>query len=240
MQMVLVVCRICRSLYGKILQDSTEVGRNVLIMHYFSHLHVIDIQSGTIHEAAEADLQTILSYLSPYFPFTITGLATAKRDMKAEQTFQDLCLIFCELSSFLVLASQRNRSRPPAKSQARGQPKRTRATHPAPSVVHPRQIEHVSAYIIQLLQGQAPSSGVPSSLPRPITPQAYVALLPTIWSLVNAHSSYSEDAAATLFGAVIEHANRASSTSAVKRHTIEFIGRMMLVSACDLNPHYFH
>ncbi|KAI0361212.1 hypothetical protein OH77DRAFT_1443396 [Trametes cingulata] len=218
LQMVLVVCRICRGLYGRILQNAAESGRSL--------------------DIAESDLQTILSYLSPYFPFTISGPSTARRDIKVEQAFQDLNLIFCELSSFLVLASQGNDKHLPSAQRPKTRPPRAARSlqsSTSPSVVSARQIERVSEYIVHLLRGEAPTPGVTSSIPRPITPQAYVSLLPTIWSLLNGRNSEVADASATLFSAVVEHATKASSTSAVKRHTIDFIGRLVLL---DREPEY--
>ncbi|KAI0330555.1 hypothetical protein GY45DRAFT_736395 [Cubamyces sp. BRFM 1775] len=214
LQMVLVVCRICRSLYGRILQDTAESGRN--------------------HGTAETDLQTMLSYLSPYFPFVING-QSARRDIKIEQAFQDLNLIFCELSSFLVLASQVDNKRPVVQ---RSKPRPTRSGRSVGSSDSPaigaRQIERVSQYIMQLLRGEVPTSGV-QSLPRPITPQAYTSLLPTVWSLINGRQTDTNESSETLFSAVVEHAMKASSTSAVKRHTIDFLGRLTLL---DLEPEY--
>ena len=77
---------------------------------------------------------------------------------------------------------------------------------------------------MQLLQGQAAQG---AALPRPITPHAYVALLPTVWSLANAQHSGMDDQ--PVLAALVDHAIKASSTSAVKRHTIEFLGRLVLV-----------
>ncbi len=192
---------------------------------------LIRIQAGTSHESAEADLQNILSYLSPYFPFTITGPSTMRRDMKTEQAFQDLNLIFCELSSFLLLASQRHPSHKPmaqGKTLQSGKSKRAGVTAASMSAVQTRQIERVSAYIAQLLQGQ-PSAGVQSSLLRQVTPQAYSAVLPTIWCLLNGQTPDLAGSSELLFAVVLEHATRASSASVVKRLTVDFIGRLVLV-----------
>lgn len=177
-------------------------------------------------------MQTMLSYLSPYFPFTVSSSSTAKRDIKIEQAFQDLNLIFCELSSFLVLASQGNNKRAPTTRVSRASSRAARSAIAASSAsaVSARQIERVSEYIVQLLRGEAPSTSAQSSIPRPIAPQAYVSLLPTIWSLINNATLELASASATLFSAVVEHATRASSASATKRHTIDFIGRLVLVS----------
>ncbi|EIW64399.1 uncharacterized protein TRAVEDRAFT_68214 [Trametes versicolor FP-101664 SS1] len=217
LQMVLVVCRICRSLYGRVLQNTSE--------------------SGYSHEKAETDLQTMLSYLSPYFPFTVSSSSTAKRDIKIEQAFQDLNLIFCELSSFLVLALQGNNKRAPTTRVSRASLRGARSAIAASSAsaVGARQIERVSKYIVQLLHGEAPSSSAQSSIPRPIVAQAYVSLLPTIWSLINNATLELASASATLFSAVVEHATRASSASATKRHTVDFIGRLVLL---DREPEY--
>ncbi|KAI8980644.1 hypothetical protein BD414DRAFT_420409 [Trametes punicea] len=218
LQLVLVVCRICRSLYGRILQDAAESGRS--------------------HETAETDLQTMLSYLSPYFPFVANGQVIAKRDVKVEQCFQALNLIFCELSSCLILASQVNGRRVITSHGNKTRSTRTsRSVLPRSStaVISARQVERVSEYIIQLLRGEPPSSGMEATLSRPITPQAYVSLLPSIWSLMNSGTTEANDASTELFSAVLDHAIKTSSTSAVKKHTIDFIGRLVLL---DREPEY--
>ncbi|OBZ80001.1 Testis-expressed sequence 10 protein [Grifola frondosa] len=198
LQMVLVVCEICRTLYGAILQDSA--------------------QSSNVQ--ASADLKLILGYLSPYFPFTVSGSSTARRDIKVEQAFQDLNLIFCELSSFLVLSSPSAHTSHPhdpkhRPSRVRRGPTTAQYASPAP------QIERVSEYVVQLLRGEAS----PGSLPRPITPAAYTALLPTIWSLINSPTAEASD----VLRVVVEQATRASSQSTVKRHTVDFLGRLILL-----------
>ncbi len=224
LQMVTVVCRICRSLYGRLLQDTAEV-RLLSLSLYTSQSNWL--QSGTTHESAEKSLQTILSYLSPYFPFAVNA-PNARRDIKIEQAFQDLNLIFCELSSFLLLASQRTTHQLSSRKAPRpGRGVRSEATGTPAPTTHSRQVERVSAYIVQLLQGQSPAPS--QSLPRHITPQAYIALLPTVWSLINSQRPDGSDPSNSIFSVVVDHAIKASSTSAVKRHTIDFIGRLLLV-----------
>ncbi|KAI0639775.1 hypothetical protein C8Q77DRAFT_1082807 [Trametes polyzona] len=218
LQMVLVVCRIYRSLYGRILQDAAE--------------------SGHVHGPAEADLHVMLSHLSPYFPFTATTAIPAKRDIKVEQVFQDLNLIYCELSSFLVLVSQGGDRRPTALHHPQSRSSRGKRSQPSAnpaSLVSSRQIQRVSEYIVRLLRGEPSSSGIQPSLSRPITPQAYVSLLPTVWSLINTANPEVEEASTSLFAALVEHAIKTSSTSAVKRHTVDFIGRLVLL---DREPEY--
>ncbi|KAH9944068.1 uncharacterized protein BXZ73DRAFT_39165 [Epithele typhae] len=210
-QMVLVICRILRSLYGRILEDSA--------------------QSGTRHERAENDLQTLLYHFGPYFPFTVTNHPSIRRDVKIEQAFQDLNLIYCELSSFLVLASQRETTATTFPSH-RGK----RVAGAPAAAAQGRQIERVSAHVMQLLRGQAVdgNGSTNGALPRPISAQAYVALLPTVWSLVNSRIAEGT-ASSSVFSAIVDHAIRTSSTSAVKRHTIDFVGRLVLL---DGEPEY--
>ena len=155
-----------------------------------------------------------------------------KRDIKIEQAFQDLNLIFCELSSFLLLASQRRSPQRPAahaKAVRPGKQKRAGATAGSLSIVQARQVERVSAYITQLLQGRAASGIIQSSIPRPVTPQAYIALLPTIWCLLNGQKPELSVSSDAIFAIVLEHATRVSSTSAVKRHAVDFVGRLIMV-----------
>jgi pre-rRNA-processing protein IPI1 len=77
----------------------------------------------------------------------------------------------------------------------------------------------VSDYVIQLLRGES------ASVSRPLAPAAYVALLPTIWALL----STSQGMASPVLEAVVEHAVHVSSKSALKRWTVEFMARLVLV-----------
>ena len=80
----------------------------------------------------------------------------------------------------------------------------------------------VSEYVTQLLRGEAPSA---SELGRPLAPAAYVALLPTIWALISSSATMSTP----ILQAVVDHAVKVSSKSAVKRPTIEFVARLVIV-----------
>lgn len=57
-----------------------------------------------------------------------------------------------------------------------------------------------------------------------LTATAYVALLPTIWSLL-------EEGREDIWSAVVEHCERAGTTSGVKKVAVEFVARLTLVSA---------
>lgn len=135
---------------------------------------------------------------------------------QTEQALQDLNLIFCELTSTLILRS--------GDSADMGR----RAT----ANKKPRQLEllvqRVGDYTVELLRGEAPERADAQTIgPRSIMPATYVSLLPTVWALINSPGAEFTD---SVVHACIEHGTRSSSTAAVKRHTVEFIGRLLLVS----------
>ncbi|KAI0704957.1 hypothetical protein BC835DRAFT_1315942 [Cytidiella melzeri] len=166
------------------------------------------------------NLSALVTHMTVYFPFSVFWPVAAKRDIKVEQTLQDLNLVFCELTSCLILSSASR------KSIDRRQTKR-RSALGSPSKASPVQIDRVCQYIVGTLKGEISElPGRGSSLSRPINAASYVSILPTVWALLN-HSE-PEHADAVLL-AVIEHAAKTSSTSAVKRHTIEFLGRLLLL-----------
>lgn len=88
------------------------------------------------------------------------------------------------------------------------------------------QTERVSDYVIHLLNGESLST---SQLARPLAQSAYMALLPTIWALINNANSHLHEVSKDVLQATIEHASRVSSKSASKQATIEFIARVVLV-----------
>ena len=144
--------------------------------------------------------------------------------MKVEQSFQDLNLIYCELTSLLVLASTKN------SRTSRGKSRQTQVAFQASEAVLSLQAERVSEYVIQLLRGEASSR---SQLGRPLTPMAYTALLPTVWSLLNQPSPNERQISSVVLQTMLEHAINTSSNSAVKKLGIEFVARLVLVShAC--------
>ncbi|KAF7307005.1 Ipi1-N domain-containing protein [Mycena indigotica] len=185
-KLILSVVEIARHLYGPLLRSS----------------------SATLTERnarASEDLKSVLGYMSPYFPFT-----TDSRDIQTEQTFQALNLIYCELSSLVMLPST---NRPTKKAgQSKGNLR--------------QQTERVSTYVTRLLKGENMS---PSQIGRPLTADAYNLLLPTIWALMNNPDPQSHDLSRGVLLAVIDHGRRVSSKSAVKQYTLEFISRVLLL-----------
>ncbi|KAH7931044.1 hypothetical protein BV22DRAFT_1124442 [Leucogyrophana mollusca] len=201
---------IIRNLYATILQNSAPVSGQDLVCD---------------------EVRTLLGYMTGYFPFR-----PATRDAKTEQVFQDMNVIYCELTSLLVLVTSRSRSKGQRRVTTRAHPTRTKAapdsSPPNGLALDPKlsaQAELVSSHVIRLLRGEGDSG---AQLPRPLTPAMYVALLPTMWALLNQSKEIKEqggDSPAAVIIALLEHAIRTSSSSSVKRLTIEFVARIILL-----------
>ncbi|KAG6842589.1 hypothetical protein C0991_000115 [Blastosporella zonata] len=142
-----------------------------------------------------------------------------------EQAFQDLNLIFCELTSLLVLTTNAQASRPTRRGKSRQTSASANKLNNSLSI----QTQRVSDYILQLLGG---GSATGSQLGRSLTPAAYVSLLPAIWALLNNTASSVEHPSTTsaILNATIMHSIKTSSKSALKRLTIEFVARLVLLS----------
>ncbi|KAI5836112.1 hypothetical protein K523DRAFT_367828 [Schizophyllum commune Tattone D] len=161
-----------------------------------------DSASTSRHEASANELKTLLNYMSPYFPFT----PASSKDLKLQKAFQDLNLYYCELASLIALATG-----PDAASQTRRPKKKDTLT---------AQTERVRTYIIQLLHGE-PVAG--QQLARALSPSAYTALLPTVWSLLNAPE------ADDVLAALLDHAISVPSKTPLKLPTVAFVGRLVLL-----------
>ncbi|KAJ7706080.1 hypothetical protein B0H17DRAFT_973090 [Mycena rosella] len=194
-KLILAVAEITRHLYGAVLQSTAE-------------------KDSERRATACTDLKSILGYMAPYFPFKLNG----SREIKAEQIFQALNLIYCELTSLLILTSEDPSPR---------RDKRAMQVQEGSKTSLQVQTERVSDYVVELLNGASVST---SQLGRPLTQTAYTALLPTIWSLINNANPNLNDVSSDVLQATIEHASRVSSKSALKQVTLEFIGRIVLLN----------
>ncbi|KAJ3490534.1 hypothetical protein NLI96_g1373 [Meripilus lineatus] len=212
LNLVVAVSEIARCLYGNLSRtNSRPNGKN---------------------KDASQDLSTFLGYMSPYFPFTPHVSLTGKRDIKTEQAFQDLNVIFCELTSLQLLSST-NENRP---TKSKSRPTRTPTTNrkvtsdPRSTIPSPSQAERVGQYVIQLLQGGSGSGpGSHASLPRPLSSSAYNAILPTIWAILSNDGMSEGVSVDALLTTLVDHAIRTSSASPVKKSTIDVLGRLVLV-----------
>ncbi|KAG8219873.1 hypothetical protein J3R82DRAFT_852 [Butyriboletus roseoflavus] len=210
-QMLMAAFKITRTLYSAILQ-SAGLGSDLL--------------------APCEELKTLLDYLTGYFPFT-----PAHREAKAsvEQAFQDLSVIYCELASLLVLVSG-------SMDMHRGSRFRAPCYKPSPPLKSHfsfnLQAGVVKSYVIRLLQGDGGSG---AQLSRPISAAVYTALLPTIWALLNQRSGHQpEKERSSVLMATLDHAMKTSSGSAVKRVTVEFVGRLLLLEKEASYSGYFN
>ncbi|EMD42224.1 hypothetical protein CERSUDRAFT_110758 [Gelatoporia subvermispora B] len=211
LQLVLAVTEICRCLYGAILRDA--------------------VQENDVPDRSLEELRAILGYLSPYFPFTVSGIGNARRDIKVEQTFQELNLIYCELASFLLLVSP-SLAQDHRGSQGKAKAKSSRlALASSAASASDLHVSRVSEYVVRIIRGEPLPGASQTTLSRSITPSTYTALLPTIWSLISSppRAHAEDDTSANVLRVVLEHAIKASSTSAVKKPTVEFVGRLILL-----------
>lgn len=91
------------------------------------------------------------------------------------------------------------------------------------------QISQVKGYITRLL------SDVSVTVGRHISAQDYVALLPTLWMLLNSNQENSHlengsmEEGADALNALLDHGLGVSAVAAVKRPTVDFLVRLILV-----------
>ena len=93
----------------------------------------------------------------------------------------------------------------------------------------PLQVDRVQSYVTRLLRGELPrGTNSQTTLPHPMSHTSYGALLPTMWSLIS--TPEQDKGPNTFFLALMDHALKVSSGSAIKRDTIEFVGLLAMVS----------
>ncbi|KAJ4486240.1 hypothetical protein J3R30DRAFT_3445394 [Lentinula aciculospora] len=178
-------------------------------------LYGMIIKGSSPASSAIEELQTILGYMAPFFPFYPNG----RKDVKTERVFQDLNLTYCDLTSCLVLASRTTASTP-RHYTSRGRKGRKVGSDSS-------QTDHVQEYVLQILRGQVSSS----QLVRSLTPEAYNSLLPTIWSLLNfsGHDREYLERSEEVLEAVLEHAVKTGPKSALKKSTFDFVACLALL-----------
>ncbi|KAH9966572.1 hypothetical protein BC827DRAFT_1124143 [Russula dissimulans] len=192
---VCAVADIYRNLYGALLQSAKT-----------------DSNAGFLLDS----LQVILERMAPYFPFLPSPLV--RRDI--EQALQDLNVIYCELTSLIILAYT---TRDVILSNTKRRDGRSLRI----------QISQVKDYVARLLSGVQMASHL---VGRPITAQDYVALFPTLWMLLNSMSEHSDvDNGVDIFRALLDHSMQVSSAAAAKRPTVDFLARLTLL---DTAPRY--
>ncbi|KAL0951086.1 hypothetical protein HGRIS_007824 [Hohenbuehelia grisea] len=192
-QLVLVVANIARSLYSTVLQDSLSGTKGV--------------------DEARNNLRIFLGYMATYFPFQNSG----PRDIKVEEALLDLNVVYCELTSLLVLSNE---------TAAVDSDARKRAQLSGGGASFTAQTARVCEYVTQVLRGEATSEG---QIGRTLSYTAYLSLLPTIWTFLNSPSTSPNEFVGSILSAMIQHAINLPSKSVLKRPSIEFIARITLI-----------
>ena len=98
-------------------------------------------------------------------------------------------------------------------------------------------VDRVRRYVLALLRGETSVTlTTQPTLSRVISPAAYTALLPALWALLSTTEPGNPDADAEVFSILVDHSMKTSSNSALKKHTIDFLGRVILVGSN--RPHF--
>lgn len=174
------------------------------------------------------NLGIMLGYMAPYLParyqVTVHGLCAMWFNsflVQNEQTFLEMNVIFCELAALHKFAIDYDFDpfQRPAKRKPKPSPSHAKD---APS----KWLASVSDYIVLLLKGEAVCS---TQIGRPLSPNAYLALTPAIWFLLDSQPHGCAGQQQGLLHAVIDHGLKAPSKSATKGPSIDFIARLLLV-----------
>ena len=142
-----------------------------------------------------------------------------------EQALQNVNIVFCELTSLLILAYTTQHTSSSSSKKGDDNP-------------IPIQTSQVKDYVARLLSGVSISS---HTVARPIAAHDYVALLPTVWMLLNSsleHHDVSEGAG--ILDALLDHGLQVSSAAATKRPTVDFLARLVLVRFLTTLLNVFH
>ena len=117
----------------------------------------------------------------------------------------------------------------------KGQARKT-ATKSGRDVSSMKQTERVYSFVKQALHGQHRSSSKNSSgtndMGLELDRDAYVSLLPTIWSILcqEVENNTELDGEESVLEVLLDHATRLGSTNNVKGAATEFVARLVLVS----------
>jgi pre-rRNA-processing protein IPI1 len=133
--------------------------------------------------------------------------------------------MFCEFTSLLLLANEKKTTRV-SRGKAR-QAKQLSLSANGSTNTLSIQTQHISEYVVQLLRGESVAA---SQLGKSLTTIGYLALLPTIWALLNNTMAHHHNMTSGVLKATVDHALKTSSKSALKRVTIEFVAQLVLVS----------
>ncbi|THH10532.1 hypothetical protein EW145_g1260 [Phellinidium pouzarii] len=213
LELVLSLMEISRCLYGRLLRDGNAT----------------QDQKHAVHEG----LETLISYMMVYFPFGENRILA--QDMKAETMFQQMNLIYCELFSLHSLSAVDVDETKKLEGVNGRTAKRRKLTHhvsKASKSSLTNQGVRVQEYVIRCLHGSAApgANGGAYPLGQTLSVQTYVALLPTLWWLLN-YPANDENDPFEVLEAIVQHATKIGSGSGVKMAATQFIACLVLLQS---------
>lgn len=168
-----------------------------------------------------SSMEKMITHMAVYFPFGHDELT--KRSMSDATKLQSLNITFCELVALVGISSRRPSANQSHEGGTTGmvQSKGSRSKNKTEGA-----LLAMSKYVTSLL-GSAKSHSILTS-GTTVTPQMYIQLLPTIWSLLAESSPATEDE--DILRVLIRHFLDLSSTSGVKKLAFISISRLLMVS----------
>ncbi|KAI5481016.1 Armadillo-type fold containing protein [Pseudohyphozyma bogoriensis] len=164
-------------------------------------------------------LVALLGHVGAYFPFGAD--AVEARTVEAEEQLLDLNLVFASLVSLLILSSSSGSS---DETRKRSMKAKKREKQLATEGKINKMIEVVASWVGEALRGELTTASYPMGMT--LSAEAYSALEPTLWALLN-----QPDAPPEIFDAILTHFGRCSSGSEAKRLSFGFISRAVLVGS---------
>jgi len=174
-------------------------------------------------------LFSLLSHAAPYFPFGADELQ--ERTSAEEQQLLQLNLTFAELVSLLVLSEEEetlSQSRASGGSDKKNSKKASKAQSDSSKLSH--ILSTVQTWVIAALNCTLTSSTHPLGLP-PLSVDAFMALEPTLWSLLNQRDAEGVE---NVWSAVLTGWGKMTREGEARRRVFEFIARAVLVRQVPL------
>ncbi|GAA5933831.1 hypothetical protein JCM1841_001310 [Sporobolomyces salmonicolor] len=171
-------------------------------------------------------LLALLTHAAPYFPFGADELHA--RSPAEEQQLLQLNLTLAELVSLLILSGD---DASPSSHHGAGGKKREKQALKAHEGEKKAElvVARVEDWVVGALTGALTSASHPLGLP-PLSVEAYGALEPTLWALLNQRD---KERARKVFEAGLVHFKKAGAGGAgeSKRRAFEFIARAILIQS---------
>ena len=153
-------------------------------------------------------------------------------------------LIYCELYSLqsfnrLSEDDEIGEGRPPSLKKRKLNISQNKKSKGFVNTSGDKQAEMVREYVVQCLQGTTVpgSHSVLSPLGQVLTPQAFIALLPTLWWLLNTPERRVHST--EVIQAILRHAVKSGSTSGVKKGGNRVRGSISISGYSFLRPNFY-